>query len=67
MSPRNIISCVVGIYIFGFKKYLQRVFNFDGDQNNINLQIVLENLKRSKLIKTSNTINNTMLNTESLP
>ena len=28
MRPNNMISCVVGISIFGFKTYWKQVFNF---------------------------------------
>ena len=41
MILNNMISCVVGISIFGFKTYWKRVFNLMNIKNNTNLQTVL--------------------------
>ena len=41
MIINNMISCVVGISIFGFKTYWKQVFNLIDIKNNTNLQTVL--------------------------
>ena len=58
MSLNNRISCVVGIFIFGFKTYWQRVFNLV-ELKKTNLQTVIT---RQKLNTDKNdyTINDTM-------